>query len=138
MQIRRWDPFGMVRDLDRLFEGEWALGEGRSWHPRIDVFREEDMLKIRVEVPGVPTEAIDISVEDGALSVTGTRSFHMVDEEKGYFRKELAEGSFKRTVFLPDSADVDAIEAKATDGIIEITIPMKAEVLPKTVKVAVT
>jgi HSP20 family protein len=127
----------MLADLDRLFEGELALGEGRSWRPRIDVFREDDMLKIRAEVPGVPTDAIDVSVEDGALTLSGTRSFQMLDEGKDYFRKELAEGTFKRTVFLPDSADVDAIEAKATDGIIEIMIPTKDEVLPKTVKVAV-
>jgi HSP20 family molecular chaperone IbpA len=47
------------------------------------------------------------------------------------------EGSFSRTVFLPDSADVDAIEAVSADGIIEISIPTKVEVLPKTVKVAI-
>ncbi len=138
MQILRWDPFGMMRDVDHLFEGEFALGEGRSWVPRIDVIREEDLLKIRAEVPGVPTEAIDITVEDGALTLSGTRSFTMIDEDGDYYRKELSEGTFKRTVFLPDSADVDAVEAVSTDGIIEISIPMKAEVLPKTVKVTVT
>jgi HSP20 family protein len=137
MQILRWDPFGMMRDLDRLFEGEFALGEGRSWVPRIDVLHEKDMLKIRAEVPGVPIDAIDVTVEDGALTMSGTRSFTMVDEDEGYYRKELAEGTFKRTIFLPDRADIDAIEAVSTDGIIEISIPMKTEVLPKTVKVAI-
>jgi HSP20 family protein len=138
MQILRWDPFGMMRDLDRLFEGDFALGESRSWMPRIDVYHEDEMLKIRAEIPGVPTDAIDIAVEDGVLTLSGTRSFQMIDEDEGYYRRELAEGTFKRTLFLPESADIDAIEAKSTDGILEITIPTKAEALPKKVTVEVT
>ena len=86
----------------------------------------------------VRTDAIDIAVEDGTLTLSGTRSFQMVDEVEGYHRKELAEGTFKRTLFLPDSADIDAIEAKSTDGVLEITVPTKAEALPKKVTVEVT
>ena len=137
MQILRWDPFGMMREFDRLFDRDLSMGENRAWVPRIDVLSEEDLLKIRAEVPGVPIDAIDITVKDGALTLSGVRSFHMVDEGEGYYRKELMEGSFSRTVFLPDTADVDAIEAMSSDGIIEISIPTKAEVLPKTVKVAI-
>jgi len=137
MQILRWDPFGMMREFDRLFDRDLSMGENRAWVPRIDVLSEEDLLKIRAEVPGVPIDAIDITVRDGALTLSGVRSFHMVDEGEGYYRKELMEGSFSRTVFLPDTADVDAIEAMSSDGIIEISIPTKAEVLPKTVKVAI-
>lgn len=138
MQILRWNPFRMMRDVDRLFEGAFALAKGRSWVPRIDVLHEEDMLKVRAEVPGAPIDAIDITVTDGALTLSGSRSFTMVDEDEDevYYRKELAEGTFKRTIFLPDSADIDTIEAVSTNGIIEITIPMKVEVLPKTVNVA--
>ena len=137
MQILRWDPFGMMREFDRLCDRDLSMGENRAWVPRIDVLSEEDLLKIRAEVPGVPIDAIDITVKDGALTLSGVRSFHMVDEGEGYYRKELMEGSFSRTVFLPDTADVDAIEAMSSDGIIEISIPTKAEVLPKTVKVAI-
>jgi len=137
MQILRWDPFGVMREFDRLFDRDLSMGENRAWVPRIDVLSEEDLLKIRAEVPGVPIDAIDITVRDGALTLSGVRSFHMVDEGEGYYRKELMEGSFSRTVFLPDTADVDAIEAMSSDGIIEISIPTKAEVLPKTVKVAI-
>lgn len=137
MQILRWDPFGMMREFDRLFDRDLSMTHGRSWVPKIDVLSEEDILKIRAEVPGVPIDAIDITVKDGTLTLSGDRSFQMVDEGEDYFRKELMEGSFSRTVFLPDTADVDAIEATSSDGIIEISIPTKAEVLPKTVKVAI-
>jgi len=138
MQILRWDPFGMVREVDRLLEGETARREGRSWIPRIDVYNDEAMLKIRAEIPGVASDDIDITVEDGALTLSGTRSFETVDQGDGYYRKELVEGVFKRTVFLPDSADVDAIEAKADAGILEVTIPTKPEALPKKVSVQVS
>ena len=137
MQLLRWEPFGMMRELDRLLDRDFATGQDRPWTPRIDVLSEDGLLKIRAEVPGVPIDAIDITVKDGALTMSGSRSFHMIDEGEGYYRKELMEGTFSRTVFLPDTADIDAIEATSLDGVIEISVPNKAEVLPKTVKVAI-
>ncbi len=135
MQIVRWDPFGMRREFDRLMETETSE---RAWVPRIDAFETEGDLKIRVEVPGVPTEDIDVTVENGSLTISGSRSFESIDDKPGYHRKELFEGTFKRTFFLPDRADVDAVAAEAKDGILEITVPAKAEALPKKVSVEVS
>ena len=136
MQMVRWDPFGMMREFDRLFETPQA-SEPRPWLPRIDAFDDQGTLVVRAEVPGVTGDDIDVTVEDGKLTISGERSLRTEGEAEGYHRKEIFEGSFRRTMFLPDTADVDAIAATSHDGILEIRIPTKAEALPKKVTVDV-
>lgn len=132
----RWDPFGLLREFDRLFETELPL-EARTWVPRIDVFTADGSLVVRAEVPGVRPEDIDVTVEDGKLVISGSREFEREVDESGWHRKEIFEGEFQRTLFLPESADLERIEAKTKDGILEVTIPMRAEALPKKVSVKV-
>jgi len=139
MQLVRWEPFGLLRDFDRLLE---PTTEARTWVPRIDAFDREGALVMRAEVAGIGADDIEVSVEDGKLTLSGTRSFssETSDEETaelGFHRKEIFEGSFKRTVFLPDTADIDNISASSKDGILEVTVPMLAEALPRKVTVNV-
>jgi HSP20 family protein len=139
MQLVRWEPFGLLREFERLLE---PTTEDRTWVPRIDAFDRDGALVMRAEVAGIAADDIDVSVEDGKLTLSGSRSFRSetTDEEPtapGYHRKEIFEGSFKRTVFLPDTADIDNISASSKDGILEVTVPMLAEALPKKVTVNV-
>ncbi len=135
MQMVRFDPFGMLREFDRMLEGEAQVE--RTWVPRIDAFSEDGKLVVRAEVPGVKPEDIDVTVEDGKLVISGKRHFETETDQAGWHRKEIFEGEFKRTLFLPDSADLDKIEAKTRNGILEVVIPMMAEALPKKVSVKV-
>ena len=83
-------------------------------------------------------ENIEVTVESGALTVTGTRGFDN-DEEitGGYHRKEIFEGRFKRTMALPDGTDTDAVTATTKDGILEVLVPKKPEVLARKINVDV-
>jgi len=135
MALVRLDPFAMLREFDRMLESEAELP--RTWVPRIDAFSADGKLIVRAEVPGVKPEDIDVTVEDGKLILSGKREFEQETEQAGWHRKEIFEGEFQRTLFLPDSADVDKIEAKTRNGILEVTIPMLAEALPKKVSVKV-
>ena len=139
MQLVRWEPFGLLREFDRLLE---PSTEARTWVPRIDVFDREGALVMRAEVAGIGADDIEVSVEDGKLTLSGSRSFGSKTTEEetaapGYHRKEIFEGSFKRTVFLPDTADIDNISASSKDGILEVTVPMLAGALPRKVTVNV-
>lgn len=136
MQMVRFDPFGMMREFDRMLEADTAA-EPRAWAPRIDAFDRDGALVIRVEVPGVNAEDIDITVENGKLEISGSRSLATETDEGGYHRKEILEGSFKRSLFLPDTADVEQVSAASQEGILEIVIPTRAEALPKKVTVEV-
>lgn len=127
-----WQPFTLMRDIDRLFDAPRVTLA--PTFPRFDVFDREGTLVVRTEVAGVPADTIDVTVEDGTLTVSGTRSFEQSDDGE-FHRRELFEGEFKRTVLLPEGLDLDEVRASAKDGILEIRIPRSAEVLPKKVKV---
>lgn len=133
MQLVRFDPFSAMREFDRLFEGRPET----TWTPRVDVYDRENDLVIRTEVPGVPPENIDITVEGNTLSVKGHRSFESEENKDNYQRKEIFEGSFERTVFLPEGTDPEAVSAVSKDGILEISVPKKPEILPRKVSVEV-
>ncbi len=135
MELVPFEPFSLLRDIDRLFE-ERSTRAG-AWAPRIDVFGREQELVIRVEVPGVNAEDIDITLEDHTLTISGSRSFDQESSETGYHRREIFTGTFRRTLVLPEELDRDEISASANDGILEVTIPRRPEVLPRKVKVAV-
>ena len=136
MNLVRFDPFSVMRDFDRLF-GEGVERSGSRWMPRVDVLDQDEALLVRTEVPGVDPESIDVTVEGGTLTIKGSRSFSAEESEDSYHRKEIYEGSFERTLLLPEGVDPEAVTAASKDGILEITIPKQPEVLPRKVTVEV-
>ena len=135
MEIVPFEPFSLLRDIDRFFEHGSTLRTG--WAPRIDVFDHEEKLVVRAEVAGLRPDDIDITVEDRTLVISGTRSFEEETEESGYHRREICTGAFKRSLILPDEVDRDEISARVENGILEVTLPRRPEVLPRKVKVDV-
>lgn len=137
MRLVRFEPFGLSRDIDRLFAEFGPRPLTEEWVPSIDVVDQESALVIRVEAPGVDAESLDITVEGETLAISGSRHFEDEVTEKGYQRKELFEGEFTRTILLPEGVDVEAISAASKDGIVTVTVPKSPEVLPKKVKIAI-
>ena len=133
MQLVRFDPFSTMREFDRLFEGRPAA----TWMPRVDVFDHEDSLVVRTEIPGVAADDIEVTVEAGTLTIKGGRHFTTEESKPNYHRKEIFEGSFERTILLPEGIDATAVTATSKDGILEITIPKLPEVLPRKVSVEI-
>ncbi len=135
MSMVRFDPFEMVRDLDRFFE--MPATRTNAWLPRVDVFERDANLVVRAEVPGIEPESIDVTFEGGTLTISGERSFETETTERGFHRKEIFEGEFKRTVLLPEGVDPESITANTKDGILEVVVPKRPEVLPRKVTVEV-
>jgi HSP20 family protein len=135
MELVPFEPFSLLRDIDRFFEQGSPRTTG--WAPRIDVFDREKELVIRMEIPGVGADQIDITLEDRTLTISGSRSFEEQTEERGYHRREIFTGQFKRTLVLPDEFNRDDIAAKTDNGILEVVVPRRPEVLPRKVKVDV-
>jgi HSP20 family protein len=135
MDLVRFDPFSLLSEMDRFFER--GVTAAPSWAPRIDAFDREKELVIRVEVPGVKPEDVDITVEDRTLTISGKRQFDETTEQTGYHRREIFTGEFKRTLVLPEGLNAEEITARAEDGILSVIIPRRPEVLPRKVKVGV-
>jgi len=143
MQLTRWDP---VRDLisishrlnriatdhDTRFGGEDTYG---AWVPPVDIFEKNENLVLRVEVPGVNKDDIDIRVEDGLLTLTGQRRRDEEVSEENSYRLERSYGSFTRSFSLPTSVDASKIVASYKDGILEVTLPKADAAKPKKIPI---
>ncbi|MDX2467690.1 MAG: Hsp20/alpha crystallin family protein [Acidimicrobiia bacterium] len=133
MKLVRFDPFTAMRDLDRLVEQTGT--NANRWVPRVDVLNKEDDLVVRTEVPGINPESLEVTVEGRTLTIKGSRSFD--DAEATYHRKEIFDGSFERNVLLPKGIDTEAVTASSNEGLLEVSIPKRPEVLPRKVEVSI-
>jgi HSP20 family protein len=135
MDLVRFDPFSLLSEMDRLFER--GATAAPTWAPRLDAFDREKELVIRVELPGVKPEDVDITVEDRTLTISGKRQFEETVEQGNYHRREIFTGEFKRTLVLPEGLNAEEITAKAENGLLSVILPRRPEVLPRKVKVDV-
>jgi len=144
IRYQPWDMFNQVReDMSRLLETHFGdLRDSDNsrvitsqWTPAIDIREEPNQFVIYADVPGVKVEDIEVTMENGVLTVKGERKFEKEHEKNGYRRVERATGSFYRRFSLPDSANAERIEAKTKDGVLEIVIPKQAKTLPRKIAV---
>lgn len=106
-----------------------------NWCPAVDIKEEEDRFVIYADLPGVDPKQIEITMDQGVLTLKGCRSDEKKEESEGYKRVERITGSFYRCFNLPDTADADRIEARGKDGVLEITLPKQEKVQPRRVSV---
>jgi len=135
--ITRIDPF---RELATFF-GNFADGSGKeqlaagTFVPAVDVYEDEHNLVLKLEVPGVNEEDLNVSLENNTLTVQGERKFEKEEKEENFHRIERRYGSFTRTFKLPNTADTEKVEAGYEKGILKITVAKRAEAKPKQIKV---
>lgn len=136
MHITRFEPWSLMNLLQRDFEQmagrRFATGNtddnGNSvadYVPAVDVVEENDRFVLRADLPGVDPKNITISMENGALSLTGERHAEKSENANGLHRIERLSGKFYRRFSLPESADAENITAKSANGILEVAIPKK-------------
>jgi len=145
MAIIRWDPFRdlitLREKMNRLFEDAFTSRTeekdliSSSWTPAVDIFETENELVLTAEVPGIEDKDIEIKIEDNTLSLKGERKFEKETKEENYHRIERAYGSFYRSFTLPTYIDQDKVRAEHQNGVLKITMPKKAELKPRKVKV---
>ena len=104
--------------------------------PSVDVIDRDDEVVVRAEVPGYKKEDIEVSVADSSLTIKGERKAEQKEEKGDYYRCEISQGAFSRTVALP--AEVDDAKAKATmkDGMLELTLPKRDKSKRHTITIA--
>ena len=146
MRAAIYEPFGSFRrlqgELNRAFENAAGTDDDTSvsavahWSPAVDVAEHTDRFVIRADLPGVAAEDIEITMENSVLTLRGARTVdHEPNETTGGRRLERAFGNFYRRFALPDSADAESIEARSNHGVLEITLPKKAQLKARKIKV---
>ena len=143
----RHDPWSLVNrlhgDLDRLFLNrahhtpDTDHGTVTDWVPAVDIKEEAERFVIHADVPGVKADDIEITMEDGILTLRGARDTEAREDDNGCRRLERVRGQFFRRFTLPDTADAESIEASFTDGVLAVVIPKLPQVQPRRITVKV-
>lgn len=130
-----WPTFGRLAnlqdELDRLFESPL-----QAWAPPLDVVEDKDAFTIRAEIPGMKREDIEVSIQDGALVISGERQEEKVNEGSEVHRKERYYGRFSRALTLPVAVSSDKVKASYKDGVLTVTLPKAEEAKPKQITVS--
>jgi HSP20 family protein len=139
MQYQRpsvaWPTFGRLTglqdELERLFESPMT-----GWAPALDVHEDKDSFSVRLELPGMKREDIEVSLQDGSLIISGERKEEQVNEETTVHRQERYYGKFSRALTLPTAVAGDKVKAQYRDGILTVTLPKAEEAKPKAINVS--
>ena len=142
--ITRFDPIRELATLqDRvntLFEG-WSEVGGKdqltagTFVPPVDVYEDEHKLVLKLEIPGVNEQDLNVSLENNMLSIQGERKFEKEEKEENFHRIERRYGSFTRSFRLPNTVDGEQVEANYEHGILKITLAKRAEAKPRQIKI---
>jgi len=137
-----FSPFGdfehlrrdMLRWLDSV-SGDGKAQTGAGVFPPINVTEDADSYLVCAEVPGLKADELSISALRNQLSVSGKRELPQERERVSYHRKERAEGSFSRTVVLPNEIDAARVDAHYANGILTVTLPKAEAAKPRQITV---
>ena len=144
--LTRWEPFrefSTLQDrINRLFRETQGNSQDEtltssSFAPAVDVYEDEHNVTLKIEVPGIDEKDIDVRIESNTLTVHGERKIEKEEKEENYRRVERQYGSFTRTFNLPPTVDAEKVQADYDKGVLNITLPKKAEAKPKQIKVNV-
>ena len=136
--LNRWA--NLRDDLDTLLDLPfWNTSSRQSqlfsgWTPALDLYQNNDNIVAVVELPGMRKEDIEISLQDGTLTISGERKEERGTED-GATRTERYTGKFRRSITLPTRVDANKVNATYKDGILTVTLPKAEEAKPKQIQI---
>src|SRR3712207_1761975 len=137
--------YDMQSEMNRMLKetlGSLALGPRRrlngslEWAPALDVLQEDRDIVVRAELPGVKEDDVDITYQNGVLTISGVRQAEEQKEGSGYYVRERRYGSFRRSLPFPEDTDESNITARFLDGVLEVRVAGAAAVQePKRIQI---
>lgn len=125
MTIARWDPF---RDF--------GFTPPNAWVPPVDIYQNGDqVLVLKAELPDMAREEIDITVENGTLTIKGEKKLSTEVKEEQFHHVERRYGAFSRSFSLPQSVDATKVAAEYKQGVLTVRLPLREEAKPRSIKV---
>jgi HSP20 family protein len=146
MAITRWDPFrDMFALQNRMNSLYQELNRGQrdetvttaAFVPAVDIYEDEHKIVLKLEVPGMKQEDLDIRLENNTLTVRGERKFEKEEKEENFHRIERRYGSFYRAFTVPTTLNTENVKADYDAGVLRIELEKRAEAKPKQIKVQV-
>jgi HSP20 family protein len=147
MTITRWETYrdvvALQNRMNSLFQdfsrnsGENELVTAAGFVPPVDIYEDEHKLVLKLEIPGIRQEDLDVRMENTTLSVRGERSFESEGKEENFHRVERRYGSFYRAFTVPNTVDSQSIKAEYDAGVLRLELQKRAESKPRQIKVSV-
>ena len=134
--VTPWTLDSMHRQLENWMDRAFAGSNGESLErrlaltPRMDIAETEKGYELTADLPGIRDKDVGVSVSDDVLTITGDRSYEQESGGRSVHLSERGFGAFKRSFSLPDDVDQDHIQARLTNGVLEIHLPKTEEVAP--------
>jgi HSP20 family protein len=153
MTITRFTPFRnplndvvlLQNRLNSIFSDFVAPGTSSneslatgSFVPAVDIYEDAHKLVVKVEVPGIKQDDLDVRVENNTLTIKGERRFEAEEKEENFHRIERRYGSFVRSFSVPQTVDTENVAANYDAGVLTVTLTKKAEAKPKQVKIGIS
>jgi len=150
--MMRWDPFQDLRDAQEemaqmtqmsqmharalgLQGQQQGSATATAWAPALDISERKDAYLVTVELSGVEAEDLEITLEDGLLTIQGERHFAHDSSEQQFHRVERRYGAFRRSITLPAQVQAEQIEASFDNGVLQIVVPKMEEATPKRIQI---
>jgi HSP20 family protein len=147
--MTRWDPFQDLRSAQDemaqmspmlaralgLHTQQQGSATATAWAPALDISERKDAYLVTVELPGVEADDLEITMEDGLLTIQGERQFTSESSEQQFHRVERRYGAFRRSITLPAQVQAEQIQASFDNGVLQIVVPKAEEAKPKRIQV---
>jgi HSP20 family protein len=149
MAIIRWDTYrdvlALQNRMNSIFQdfsrgngsGENELVTAAGFVPPVDIYEDENKLMLKVEIPGMRQEDLDVRMENNTLTVKGERSFQTEEKEENFHRVERRYGTFYRAFTVPNTIDPESIKAEYDAGVLHLELQKRPENKPNQIKVNV-
>ncbi len=149
MTMVRFDPFRelstMQDRINRIFGDAYTrrqdddLNQRGEWFPPVDIYENaQQEIVMKAELPGLAREDIDLRVENSTLTLRGERKRDSELKQEQFHRVERSYGAFSRSFALPTRIDTDKVRAEFRDGVLTVSLPVKAEAKPRQIEVAIS
>ncbi len=135
MSLSLMRPFAGFDEMFEHFNRPLSRNNMGDWMPAVDVEEDDKSYQIKAELPGVSKDDVHVSVENNILTIKGEKKIKT--EDKKLHRVERSYGSFVRSFTLPHTVESNKIDAKYTDGILNLVIPKAEEVINKAIDIEV-
>ncbi len=132
MYFTTFDPFG--RDFQRQFDRLARFAYRQATVPALDVVRHETDVTLRLDVPGIDPEQLEVTVDRGVLTISGKREEERTENDK-FFVRERTMGTFTRRLRLPETLNAEAVEASYANGVLEVKVPVLEQAQPRKIEV---
>src|SRR5215213_8842689 len=146
--MTRWDPFQDLRSAQEEMaqmspmlahalglHGQQGSSRATAWAPALDISERKDAYLVTVELPGVEADDLQITLDDGLLTIQGEQYFAHDSSEQHFHRVERRYGAFRRSITLPAQVVAEQIEATVDNGVLQILVPRMEEATPKRIQV---